>query len=218
MKARLRSQNGMIMTGGAAILLIVAAVWFLAVSPQNSKATKLDSAIAAEQTKIATRRAELATPSAQIRVRASDLYRLTKAMPDQTDMAGIILALNRLAKSHKLSLDGIQPSSPVAQTGYNVQPVSVTVQGRFSAVSSFLRDLRRLVDVHKRSLRATGRLFSVDQFSLGQPDNKRSFPDVKATFTIDAFTFVGGLPVVPSTTTPAASSGTVAAGASSDGH
>jgi len=213
MKSRFGSPKGMIVAGGAAVAVLVAAIWFLAVSPQNSKSTKLDSAIAAEQTKIATRRAELATPSAQVHVRASDLYRLTKAMPDQTDMAGIILALNRLAKAHGLSFDGILPSTPVAQTGYTVQPVSVTVQGRFSAVSGFLRDLRTLVDVRKRQLKATGRLFSVDQFSLGQPDNKLSFPDVKATFTIDAFTFVGGAPATPSTTTPSAPSGTVAAGA-----
>jgi Pilus assembly protein, PilO len=212
MKSRLGSPKGLIAAGGGAVLLLVAAMWFLAIGPQNSKATKLDSAIAAEQTKIAERKVQLATPSAQVHVRASDLYRLTKAMPDQTDMAGIILALNQLAKSHNLSFDGIQPSASVAQTGYTVQPVSVTVQGRFSAVSSFMRDLRRLVDVRKRLLKATGRLFSVDQFSLGQPDNKRSFPDVKATFTIDAFTFVGGAPA-PSTTTPSAPSGTVAAGA-----
>lgn len=212
MKSRFGSPKGMIAAAGAAVAVLVAAIWFLGVSTQNSKSTKLDSAIAAEQTQIATRRAELATPSAQVHVRASDLYRLTKAMPDQTDMAGIILALNRLAKSHGLSFDGILPSTPVAQTGYTVQPVSVTVQGRFSAVSGFLHDLRTLVDVRKRQLKATGRLFSVDQFSLGQPD-KLSFPDVKATLTIDAFTFVGGAPATPSTTTPSAPSGTVAAGA-----
>ncbi|MEP6893150.1 MAG: type 4a pilus biogenesis protein PilO [Gaiellaceae bacterium] len=214
MKSRLGSSpKRLIVAGGGAVVLLVAAIWFLAVSPQHSKATRLDAAIAAEQTKIDARRAQLAAPSAQVHVRASDLYRLTKAMPDQTDMAGIILALNRLAKGHGLSFDGIQPTAPVAQTGYSVLPVTVTVQGRFSAVSSFLRDLRRLVDVRKRSLKATGRLFSVDQFSLGQPDGKKAFPNVKATFTIDAFTFVGGLPAVPSTTTPSAPSGTVAAGA-----
>jgi hypothetical protein len=213
MKSRLRSQNGMIAAGVGGVLLLVAAVWFLAVNPQHSKAARLDSDIAAAQTKIAQRRAELASPSAQVRVRASDLYRLTKAMPDQTDMAGIILGLNRLAKAHGLSFEGIQPVPAVAQTGFNVQPVTVTLQGRFSAVSGFLRGLRRLVDVHKRALLATGRLFSVDQIAFGPPDNKKAFPDVKATITIDAFMFVAGLPAVPSTTTPSASSGTVAAGA-----
>ena len=213
MKSRLRSQNGMIVAVVGGVALLIAAIWFLAVSPQHSKAAKLDLDISAVQTKIAGRRAELAAPSAQVHVRASDLYRLTKAMPDQTDMGGIILALNRLAKSHGLSFEGIQPGSTVAQAGFNVQPVTVTLQGRFSAVSNFLRDLRRLVDVHKRSLVATGRLFTVDQIGFGQPDSKKAFPDVKATITVDAFMFVGSLPTTPSTTTPSAPSGTVAAGA-----
>jgi hypothetical protein len=203
----------MIVAGAAGVLLLVAAIWFLAVSPQNSKASSLDSEIAATQTKIAQRRAELASPSAQVHLRASDLYRLTKAMPDQTDMAGIILALNRLAVAHGLSFEGIQSVPQVAQAGYVVQPVTVTVQGRFSSVSAFLRELRRLVDVRKRSLVATGRLFSVDQITFGQPDSQKAFPDVKATLTLDAFMFAGGAPAVPSTTTPAAPSGTVAAGA-----
>jgi len=213
MKSQLRSQNGVIAAVIGGVALLVAAIWFLAVSPQHSKAAKLDTDIAAVQTQIAARRAELSNPSAQVHVRASDLYRLTKAMPEQADMAGIILALNRLAKSHGLTFEGIQPQAVVAQTGFNVQPVTVTLQGRFSAVSRFLRDLRRLVDVHKRSLVATGRLFTVDEIGFAQPDNQKAFPDVKATITIDSFMFVGNLPTTPSTTTAAAPSGTVAAGA-----
>ena len=111
MRLQLRSRNGMIVAGAGGVVLLLAAAWFLAISPQSSKATKLDSEISAEKAKIAERQAELARPSAQVNVRASDLYRLTKAMPDQIDMAGIILALNRLAKVHHLSLDGIQPGA-----------------------------------------------------------------------------------------------------------
>ena len=213
MKARLRSQNGLVAAGAAGLALLVAAIWFLGISPQHSKAASLDTDISAVQTKIAVRKAELAAPSAQVRFRASDLYRLTKAMPDQTDMAGIILSLNRMAKAHGLTFDGIQPQAAVAQTGFNVQPVTVVLQGRFSAVSSFLRDLRHLVDVRRRALVATGRLFTVDEIGFAQPDNNKGFPDVKATISIDAFMFVGSLPTSPSTTTPSAPSGTVAAGA-----
>ena len=213
MKARLRSQNGLVAAGAAGLALLVAAIWFLGISPQHSKAASLDTDISAVQTKIAARKAELAAPSAQVRFRASDLYRLTKAMPDQTDMAGIILSLNRMAKAHGLTFDGIQPQAAVAQTGFNVQPVTVVLQGRFSAVSSFLRDLRHLVDVRRRALVATGRLFTVDEIGFAQPDNNKGFPDVKATISIDAFMFVGSLPTSPSTTTPSAPSGTVAAGA-----
>jgi Tfp pilus assembly protein PilO len=213
MKSRLRSQNGIIAATLGGIALVVAAIWFLAVTPQHSKAARLDSDISAVQTKIAQRKAALAAPSAQVHVRASDLYRLTKAMPDQTDMAGIILALNRLATANGLSFEGIQPGAIVAQAGFNAQPVTVTLEGRFSAVSSFLRKLRRLVDVHKRALLASGRLFSVDQIDFAQPTGTKGFPAVKATITIDAFMFVGAVPSAPSTTTPSAPSGTVAAGA-----
>lgn len=214
MISQLRSKNARIAAGAGALVLVVAALWFLLVGPERSKTGRLDSQITAVQGQIAVRRAALASPSAQVHVRAADLYRLTKAMPDQIDMAGIILSLNRLAQARGLNFDAIQPSGVVSQAGFNVQPLSVTLQGRFAAVSGFLGDLRRLVDVHKHSLSANGRLFSVDQISLAQPDSKKAFPAVKATITVDAFTFVGGAPGTPPTqTTPSAPSGTVAAGA-----
>ena len=214
MRSQLRSKNALLAAALGGGVLVAAALWFLAVSPQRSKVSRVDSQITAVQAQIVERRAALASPSAQVHVRASDLYRLTKAMPDQTDMAGIILSLNRLAQAHGLSFNAIQPSAVVAQAGFNVQPITVTLQGRFGSVSGFLTDLRRLVGVHKRSLKATGRLFSVDQIAFAQPDSKKAFPNVKATITVDAFTFIGGTPSTPSTTTtPSASSGTVAAGA-----
>ncbi|HXY16597.1 MAG TPA: type 4a pilus biogenesis protein PilO [Gaiellaceae bacterium] len=214
MRSRLQSKNGLIAASFGGAVLVAAAMWFLAISPQRSKASKLDTQIAAVQAQIVERRTALASPSAQVHLRASDLYRLTKAMPDQTDMAGIILSLNRLAQARNLSFEAIQPMAPVAQTGFSVQPLNVSVQGRFSAVSSFLGDLRRLVNVRKKALVASGRLFSVDQVSFGQPDDNKNFPDVKAQLVVDAFTFVGGTFGAPTTpTTPSASSGTEAAGA-----
>jgi Tfp pilus assembly protein PilO len=214
MRSRLQSKNGMLVAVIGGAVLVAAALWFLAINPQKSKASKLDTQIAAVQVEIVDRRNALASPSAQVHVRASDLFRLTKAMPDQTDMAGIIFTLNRLAQARHLSFEAIQPMSPVPQTGFNVTPINVTVQGRFSAVSAFLGDLRRMVNVRRKALIAKGRLFSVDQVAFGQPDNNKSFPDVKAQLVVDAFTFVGGTLGSPtSPTTPTAPSGTEAAGA-----
>lgn len=213
MRSRLQSKNGMLVAVVGGAVLVAAAMWFLAISPQKSKASKLDTQIAAVQAQIVERRTALATPSAQLHVRASDLYRLTKAMPDNTDMAGIILSLNRLAQSHALSFEAIQPMAQVAQPGFSVVPINVTVQGRFGAVSSFLGDLRRMVNVRRKALVASGRLFSVDQVSFGSPDDKKSFPDVKAQLVVDAFTFVGGAIGTPTPTTPSTPSGTEAAGA-----
>ena len=113
-------------------------------------------------------------------------------MPDGADMPGIIVVLNRSAGGRKLQFESITPGASVAQAGFNTQPLTVVIQGRFRDVSGFLGDLRKLVRVKKRTLAATGRLFAVDSVDFSAPDNKKSFPNVKATLTVDAFTFAGG--------------------------
>jgi len=199
-----------------AVALVVVGAWILLVSPERSKVGTLDGQITSVQTQIDQRRAALAAPKADVHVRASDVFRLTRAMPDATDMSGIIMVLNRAASGRKLEFESLQPGATVAQAGFNVQPLSVIIQGRFADVSGFLGDLRQLVRVKKHELAATGRLFAIDSVNFTAPDNKKAFPNVKATLTVDAFMFAGGvLPATPGaspSTTPAAS-GTVAAGA-----
>lgn len=198
-----------------AVVIVFAAAWILLLSPQKSKVTKLDGQIASVQTDIAQRRSALATPKADIHVRASDVFRLTRAMPDEADMSGIILVLSRYAGKRGLEFESLTPSPSVLQTGFNVQPLNVVVQGRFGDVSSYLGDLSKLVRVKQHELAATGRLFAVDSVDFAQPDNKKKFPNVKATLVVDAFTFAGGAlgATNPSTSTPSANNGTVAAGA-----
>jgi Tfp pilus assembly protein PilO len=215
MSANLRNPKMLIALALGGAVVLTAALWILLVGPERSKATKLDGEVAAMQSKIDERKAALASPKANVHIKASDVYRLTRAMPNETDMSGILLTLDHMAKSHKLDFSSIQPDPQVAQTGFSVVPAAVVLQGRFTDVSAFLGDVRKLVDVKRHQLAATGRLFSVDSVELSKPDGtNKAFPDVKATMTINAFVFTGGvITPAPSQTTPTASSGTVAAGA-----
>ncbi len=213
MSLDLRNTRTLIVVSALGALVLCVAVWFLLVGPQRRKAADLSGEISAMQQKIDQRKAALATPNANVHVKASDAYRLTRAMPDNVDMSGIIRTLNRLASAHHLDFSSISPSAPVTQTGFVVQPASVALEGRFGDVSAFLGDVRKLVDVRKHQLKATGRLFTIDSVELGAPGDKKTFPDVKATLTIDAFMFSGSVLTPPSQTNPSASSGTVAAGA-----
>ena len=198
--------------GGAALVLLAAAAWFLLVSPKRNDIAVLDSEIAAATQRLVDKRGALATPPAAVRVRATDLYRLTKALPDTNDVSGIILDVNRLAVRNKLSFGSLTPSIPVPGTGTLALPVTVTVQGRFASVSRFLGDLRKLVRVRGRLLDARGRLYSVSQVELGQPEGD-TFPRVKATVTFNAYAFSVPPLAAPGTPTPTPSSdGTVAAG------
>lgn len=191
MKTLLGSKAGVVGTAVALVALIGVGGWFLLVGPKRSDSTSLDGRIAGVEQSIAARRAELANPSADVRLRVSDLYRLAKAMPGELDVSGVMLEISRLAEQHGISFTSISPVVPVTGVGYTVQPLDVTLQGRFGSVSTFLADLRKLVSVRRKSLDVRGRLFSVDNIDLGPPDQPLEFPSIKAKATINAFVFTG---------------------------
>lgn len=215
MNDALKQKKAVIALGVVGSVALLAAAWLLVVSPQQSKADKLETEVSAAQSELDQRRVALANPAARITVKAGDTYRLAKAMPDATNMAGMILDLNRLATRHKLVFTSITPGAATAATGYVAQPVGVEVQGRFGNVSRFLGELRQLVRVQKRRLDARGRIYSTTNVNLTEADTK--FPNVKAAVTIEAYTFnaTTAAPTQTDTTTPTtpSSSGTVAAGA-----
>lgn len=200
--------------GIGAVALVLAAGWFLLVAPKREEAASLEQSVAAKQVELATKQAELARPSASVKIKASDLYRLTKALPDGTNMSGILLDVHRLAAKNKLLFHSVTPGAAVVDTAGLTQPMIVVVQGRFTSVSRFLGNVRSLVRVRNGRLDARGRTYSVTQVELGAPD-KVTFPVVKASITLNAHSFVAPAPsaVPPTSTTTPSPDGTVAAGA-----
>jgi hypothetical protein len=130
-------------------------------------------------------------------------------------MAGILLDVNRLAGRNELEFSAVTPAADQLGSGYVMHPLSVVVQGRFGDVSRFLGDVRTLVTVRKGRLDSRGRLYSVSQVDVSQPDSDKKFPVVKATVTLNAYAFSAPVPTTPtpSTTPDSSSNGTVAAGA-----
>ena len=215
MNGLLKEKKAVIAFGAVGAVALLAAAWFLVVTPQQSKADDLGRKVAAAQSALAERKIELATPSANLTVKAGDTYRLAKALPDAPNMAGMILDLNRLAARHKLAFTSIAPGAPLAATGYIAQPVGVEVQGRFTSVSAFLGELRRLVQVRQGRLDARGRIYSTTNINLTEAETK--FPNVKAAVTIESYTYfaptAAGTPATPSPSSTPSSNATVAAGA-----
>jgi Tfp pilus assembly protein PilO len=211
----LRTTKGMVVAGVAGAVVVLAAGWFLLVGPQRAKADEVATEVSAVQAQIDARRAELAGTQGKPRLKASDVYRLSKAVPDSTDMAGIMLDLDRLAVKTGVGFTSITPSPQVAGTGVNVQPLVVVVDGRFSSLSRYLRELKTLVNLRQGRLDSRGRLFAVDQVVLAA--GEKGFPNVTATLTIDAFVNAPQAPVgttpTPGTDGTTSSDATVAAGA-----
>jgi Tfp pilus assembly protein PilO len=182
-------------------LLIVAAVgYFLLLKPKQDESARLDDEIAEFQTKIDAALAARHKPKQSgVTIRATDLFRLTKAMPDDDDMAGIILQLNAVAGSAGVEFVSISPGPAVPGSGYSSVPISLTFEGNYYDLTDFLFRLRSLVIVRDGELQAEGRLFSLDTFDLHE--GPEGFPQIQAALTVSAFVYAPAPP--PAANAPA---------------
>ena len=184
-------------------LLVVAALgYFVLISPKRSAAAELSARITATESEIQARRiAQRETPTAEP-IRAADLFRVTKAMPNKYDMPGVLLELNRIARETGIRFESITPQDGTDAGGYLRQPIDLVFEGNFYELSDFLYRVRTLVSVHNGELRATGRLFTVR--SLSFVEGERAFPQIKATLGVDAYVYGTGDPsAAPATPAPA---------------
>jgi type II secretory pathway pseudopilin PulG len=176
--------------------------WFMLIGPQRSKATELDTQIADANNAISAARALTLEAKKGAQIRVADLFRLTKAMPDQTDMPGILLQLTQVAEDSGISFEQITPSTTATPvSGYLAIPITVEFRGNFYDLSDFLYRLRNLVDVRRGALDATGRLFAIDSIEFAEAPPPPGFPEISAHLVIDAFVFgTGTAPTVPGPT------------------
>lgn len=191
---------------GVVAVLVLAVGMFLVVLPQKSKAAKLAKETAATEQQILQARA-LAEQKPAEPIRYADLFKLVKAMPDQEDMTGIMLQLQQTAGDAGIEFDTIQPSTPVAASGYTKVPIALTFAGSYYGLTDFLFRLRNLVSVRGGALSATGRLFSVDTLDFSAGPN--GFPQVTAKLQVNAYVY-GMLPIPGQAPAPAAPTDTTA--------
>jgi hypothetical protein len=183
-------------------LLIAAAGVFAVVLPQRSKASSLDAQIAAAQLQLAT----LATRHGQgPKVRASDLFLLARAMPDQPDMAGVVLELAQMARATSTTLVSVTPATATTTPrpdGSTEIPLTVVADGSWHGVQALLHRLRTHVQARRGGVMVTGRLFSVSSVQITAGDHS----EVEASLGVSAFTHGVKPPPSSTTTTPTTTS------------
>ena len=199
---------------GVGGLLVLLAGLFLLVQPQRHKAADLTKELASTQAQIVTARA-LATQRPEQRIRVADLFKVVEAMPDDTDMTGIMLQLQQTARESGVKFESIQPQPAALGSGYQVQPLDLSFDGNYYSLTDFLFRMRKLVSVHRGSLDARGRLFSVGRIQFAPAD--KGFPAVNATIRVNAYVYSPattptGIPPTSTDATTTTSSGAVASG------
>jgi hypothetical protein len=180
-----------------ALAMVAGLAYLVVVGPQRSKAADMQSEVTAMTKQVDAARAKSIDGRKVAPIKIADLFRLSKAMPDQTDMSGLLLQLNGLAADTGIVFDSIMPQAVTSQTGYQVVPVQVVFHGNFYDLADLLYRLRTLVTVNGGRLDATGRLFAVDTVDFAE--GKGGFPEIQANLLIDAFVYGTGTPTGPAT-------------------
>jgi hypothetical protein len=202
--------------GLVALALLIAIVGaFMAVLPQRAKVASLDAKIAAAQMQLATLASRHGQPPT---VRASDLFLLARAMPDQPNMPGVVLELAQIARASSTTIVSIAPATGPATArpdGSTAIPLTVVVDGSWHDVQALLHELRTRVQLRRGGVVVAGRLFSVSSVQLTAGDHS----EVQASLGVSAFTHGVKAVSTPTTTTPTTTSPgtTQAAGATGSG-
>jgi hypothetical protein len=208
MKKKLAALDLRIQFGAIAILLLIFAYagHSMVVAPQGVKAAKLQKKADAVQVQIFKRQAEIRKGLHPPTIETADLFKLARAMPDRTDMPGIILTLSDLARSSGIKFDLIEPvpGGAVPSGSYATDRIHLLFNGDFYGLSDFLYRLRSLVAVHDGKLDATGRLFNVDTVTFNVLTD--SFPKISAELFVNAYVYGSAAP--PATTAPTTTSTT----------
>ena len=206
-KRQLSPKVASVLVAAAGLLVVVAGMYFL-VLPQGSKAKHLTAQIASTKAQIVTARA-LAAQRPEQRIRVADLFKVVEAMPDDPDMTGIMFQLQETASEAGVKFDSIEPQAAVPGAGFDVEPIDLTFNGNYYSLTDFLFRLRKLVNVHRGTLDATGRLFAVGRVDFAPAEE--GFPVIEASIRVDAFDYApvtaptGTVPPMTQTTTTASS-------------
>lgn len=217
MKARLETLSPRALAAIAAggLLLYVLVAWFLVLAPKRSEAASLGADVATAQLRLAEAQGAANRPQST-GAPVADVFRLAKAMPSSADQPGLVLELDRLARSSGVTLGSITPQEPVlGEGGAKMIEVAVVVSGSYRGITRFLGGTRRLVMVRHGQLTATGRLLAVQSVELSE-SNAHGFPRLDGTITLNAYVYDGPIAPPPPPAPAGAestSSGATAAGA-----
>jgi Tfp pilus assembly protein PilO len=209
-------QKKLIVSGSIAfgVLAILVVGYLMLISPKRSKAASLQSEALATESKLTIALAATHRPGSKTPAGVTDLFRLSKAMPDRVDTASAILDLAASAKATGVTLESLQPAEPVAATtgGYQLAAITATFSGTYPQLTNFLRRVRRLVVVRQGRIHASGRLFGVDSIQF-VPDQANSAV-LTATVKFETYVYSSAAAAPAATaTTPAPTNDLSATGA-----
>lgn len=166
------------------VLALIGACYLLVLKPEQHKASALDAAIAKQQQTLTTAEQNFAAgraAQASLQKQSKQWAALHLAVPEQSDIPGLLRILERNADAVGVKLQAIQlsggssTSSSTSSSGTGGSsttdgatgvPVQLTFAGGYIALDKLVRRLNGMVTVSGNTIRATGPLLSISNVSL----------------------------------------------------
>ena len=177
----------------AVVAVVVIVAWyFVLLSPVRTKIGTLQRQVNSEQ--IQKQSAELTLQRLEQYKKTApqsraDLVRLSKMLPQDTEIPSLIVELTATTRASGMDFVGITPSAPVPGTPFSVQPLSLSVTGGYFDLEDFLYRLENYVEYRNDDFLVTGRLLQVTGLQIGA--GPAGLPQLSVGITIDAYLWTG---------------------------
>jgi Tfp pilus assembly protein PilO len=134
------TQRDRIVVMAVSVLVVLAAAWMLAVSPERKKASKLDAQVTAAQAQLATAEGELSSARAaqtQYAAAYSSIVDLGKAVPAEEEVPSLIYELSQATHQQDVEFNSIASVTGPASAASASAASAVSATGTGAAASGF---------------------------------------------------------------------------------
>jgi Tfp pilus assembly protein PilO len=207
------SQRDRTLLAVVAVLAVLGGFWFGLAGPRRAELADVRAQVATARQAgdEALRRLDQGVAAKRSYAqRLAAMAELGKAVPDEADQAGLLYQLQDAAGRSRVAITAITPGGeaaapgatgaavPAAPAGIEPLPVTLSFEGSYRDLETFLRRVQTLTRIGPKRLAIRGRLLAVQAVTLTRDDQGSS----RVSATIEAQAYVGA-PAAPAAAPPA---------------
>ncbi len=159
---------------GLAVVVLLAAWYFLIVSPKRDNLSDLNSQVKSENAKYQDNQNKLSHIDEErqgAQQTESDLLKLEKLVPAASQVPSLIADLQKSSADAGVDFLDIKAGAPTpGSEGLTIIPFELKIEGTYFDVNDFLYRVENYARIDNGDINVSGRLVNVVAFKIGEPD------------------------------------------------
>ncbi len=159
---------------GLAVLVLLAAWYFLIISPKRDNLSDLNNQVKSENAKYQANQNKLSHIDQEreaAQQTESDLFKLDKLVPADSQVPSLIIDLQKSSGDAGVQFLDVKAGAPTPGSGgLTIIPFELKIEGTFFDVNDFLYRVENYARIDNGDINVSGRLVNVVAFKIGEPD------------------------------------------------